>query len=112
MINSLAEIGRTLREYQLPVYMHGSATRYLCHGIRPGGFLTAVITNDLREAVSSADDENLTMLVSWVQWFYNEAPALSWGSEEAMDAWVSGEGRGPEASPAAFRSFLLDSDCD
>lgn len=62
--------------------------RYVDHHVRPGGFLTAVICNNLREAVFYADDENLRNLPAFVAYFYNEAPSTCWGSVEKMQEWL------------------------
>ena len=72
----------------LPERMRGGIQRYLDHGIPPGHFMTAVISNDLREACARADDENRTLLFEYIKFFYCHAPAGSWGSEENFKAWV------------------------
>ena len=69
-------------------FMEGAVIRYLEKGIPPGSFLTAVICNDLAQAVREGDTENQALLADWVKFFYNEAPGCAWGSREAMDAWV------------------------
>ena len=40
-----------------------------------GGFLTAVVRNDLRGAVAQADPDNLRDLREIVLWVYHEVPA-------------------------------------
>ena len=72
----------------IPTRMFGPVLRYVVQGIKPGHFLSAVITNDLRE-VARADDENQEALGSWVRLFHNFTPAACWGSEDRLDAWVS-----------------------
>lgn len=62
--------------------------RYVEEGIPVGGFLSAVISNDLREACGRADDYNLRVIPIYVAWLYNEAPGGCWGSKENMDAWI------------------------
>lgn len=65
------------------------AIRRYIGGRRPvGGFLSAVICNDLREAVFRADDENLANLPAFVFYFYNNTPPKCWGSPEKMKAWM------------------------
>ena len=53
-----------------------------------GGFLTAVLSNDLKGAFGRADEENLRNLPAYVAYLYNEAPAMCWGSKERMEAWM------------------------
>ncbi len=73
---------------QIPAHMQEAIRRYVVQGIQPGDFLTAVITNDLRNAVNRADETNLPLLKVYVQWFYNEAPSACWGSHEMMHEWM------------------------
>ena len=74
---------------KIPVQrMVGAMRRYLEHGLVPGHFLTAVLSNDLMEAAGRADDENRAALFDWVKWLYNEAPRGSFGSPEAVKAWL------------------------
>lgn len=78
----------TFRGYYIPERMMGGIERYLEHGIEPGSFLTAVIHNNLAEAVGCADEENMANLPAYVAFFHNEAPSTSWGSEERMQQWI------------------------
>jgi hypothetical protein len=75
--------------FYIPDRMMGGIERYIQHGIPPGDFLTAVICNDLKEAVGRADDENIEQLPAFVSYFYNEAPSPCWGSEEKMNDWMA-----------------------
>jgi hypothetical protein len=71
----------------IPDYMVGGITRYIEHGVLPGDFLRAVISNDLKEACSRADSNNMWVLPVYVAYFYNNAPGECWGSKEKMLAW-------------------------
>ncbi len=73
---------------RLPHYMEGGTRRWLEQGIHPGNFLSAVISNDLFEAFGLADSENCDAMFEWIRFFYNETPADSHGSPEAMKAWA------------------------
>jgi len=72
----------------IPEYMRDAIKLYLERGIEPGDFLSAVICNDLREAVGRADDVNIYNLPAYVNFFYNHAPHGCWGSPENMKAWM------------------------
>lgn len=61
---------------------------YIDHGLEPGHFVSAVLKNDLREAVGRADAYNIQVIPHIVSWLYNEAPSNCWGSEEAFIAWM------------------------
>ena len=68
--------------------MMGAVTRYIEQGIPPGDFLTAIIENNLSEAIGRADDENMANFPAYVAYFYNEAPGPCWGSPEKRRAWL------------------------
>ena len=76
------------KEFYIPAHMMGGLSRYVEHGIAPGDFLCAVITNDLFAAVQHADHENAANLPAYAAWFYNEAPSACYGCREAMDRWI------------------------
>lgn len=80
---------RFARTPGVPSHIRGGLIRFVDHGILPGGFLQAVLSNDLREACARADDENRPRLFEIVRWLHWEAPATSWGSREAMHAWAA-----------------------
>lgn len=62
----------------------------------PGGFVEAVLRNDLHGAFNNADDENSEALPLIMSWIHNECP---------QDAWLS-PGNRPDA-PAVDPSALL-----
>ena len=74
--------------FYIPSRMMGAIERYVNQGIPPGDFLTAVICNDLYEAVGRADEENMANLPAYVHFFYNETPGQCSGSREKMVAWM------------------------
>lgn len=81
----------------LPSHMREGLLLYLRHGLPPGHFLMAVLSNDLAEACARADDENRRLLYDYVYFLYNHAPRAAWGSPENVEAWMasarSGESR-------------------
>jgi len=93
-------LDETLRKYGIPEHMHFGITAYIVHGIPPGHFLEAVLSNNLREAAARADSENQAALFQWVNWLYNEAPSQCWGSPEKVTKWIESkraERQGAEA---------------
>jgi hypothetical protein len=69
--------------------MRGAVERYLLHGISPGGFLTAVLSNDLKGAAARADTTNRQLLFEWADWVYNYCPGGAQGSEFRVNTWIS-----------------------
>lgn len=72
----------------MPDDMKDSIIKYIEYGAKPGDFLTAVITNNLRNAVGHANETNLPLLKLYVQWFYNVAPGGSQGDVQKMQSWM------------------------
>ena len=72
----------------IPTDMTDSIDRYVKGKIPPGGFLSAVIANDLLAAVQRADDTNLRVIPAYVAYLHNHAPANRWGSEENFKSWL------------------------
>jgi len=63
-------------------------------GLPPGGFISAVLENDLADAVGRADSRNSAALVGIIDYLINELPRSCWGSYENVAAW--GEARRAE----------------
>ena len=62
---------------------------YIEEGRPVGGFIRAVIENDLRLAVLFADAINGSLIIGIVQWLHHEAPAdCLWSPKEYM-AWMA-----------------------
>lgn len=78
----------TFREFYIPDYMMEGLALYIEKGIEPGGFLSAVICNNLSEAVGRADDTNIRNIPAYCSYLYNEAPSDCWGSPEAMAEYM------------------------
>lgn len=74
---------------RIPARMIGGIMRYLEDGILPGGFLQAILKNDLVKACEHADDENKYLIWDYVNALYNYAPAEAWGSPEAVSRWMA-----------------------
>jgi hypothetical protein len=75
-------------ELGIPDYMQDGVILYVERGIRGGGFLSAVLSNDLIEAFGAADMDNTNAMASWAKLIYNYLPAASWGSPEMVAKWV------------------------
>lgn len=73
----------------VPPHLLGALERYRDHRIPPGGFLTAVLVNNLTEAMASADDTSREYLFEVVSWCYTKLPGNSWGSPGRVKAWLS-----------------------
>jgi len=61
---------------------------YANQGIEPGGFLSAVLENNLFDALGMADSYNRASLFELVQYIYDELPYDSWGSVERVSKYL------------------------
>jgi len=61
--------------------------RWKYHGIRPGGFLTAVLENDLWRATGFADEDNVQNLRQIVNVAWDYLPFKALGSAERVRNW-------------------------
>lgn len=91
-------LARALAHSRIPERMHGGMIRYITRGIKPGDFLTAVLSNDLREACGRADDENKHLLWDYIAFLYNHAPRGAWGSADNFRQWVKQGGLQEDAA--------------
>jgi hypothetical protein len=73
----------------IPPHLMQEMQSYVRTGCVHSDFLRAIIDNDLKAAVSHADESNQNMIYLYVLWFYNRAPALCWGSPLNRQAWAS-----------------------
>lgn len=63
--------------------------RYVNDKIPPGSFLRAVLENNLKDAMGRADMTNRRRVFEYVEWLYNKAPGVCWGSPENVEAWLA-----------------------
>ena len=81
--------GYTFRGFSIPDYMADALALWINEGIPPGSFLTAVLENNLSEAVGCADENNMRAIPAYVGYLYNEAPRGCWGSVENVGRWAA-----------------------
>ena len=76
---------------RLPAHIQAAFKTYIEDRRLPGGFVTACLQNNLKEAVGRADDINRARLFDIVSFLYNEAPADCWGSPVKVSEWLRGD---------------------
>lgn len=72
----------------VPEHTMGSLLHYIYEGRPTGGFLKAVINNDLKAACAKADKDNMANLPAIIAYLYNYAPSECWGFYDAYDDWI------------------------
>jgi hypothetical protein len=75
-------------DYKVPEHTQIALSDYIERGIPVGGFLNAVLANDLAGAVGRADAANLHALKDIVNWVYNHAPQNCHGNEALYRRWL------------------------
>ena len=73
----------------IPEHTKHSLDAYGKKGVPVGGFLFAVLSNDIFAAVGRADDANYRALGDIVKYVYNNLPMGCHGSEEAVERWLA-----------------------
>lgn len=78
----------SFRGIELPEHVRESIDAYATEGRPTGGFLQAVIDNDLALAVMRADDENVRIIPAIVGYLYNCCPSRCHGFADAFEEWT------------------------
>lgn len=77
-----------LIKHNIPQHMWESVRNYIEHGFAPGGFLYAVLTNNLADSFNKGDMLNAQSLGNYVRFMWWEIDSDAWGSPEKVDAWI------------------------
>ena len=80
-----------MNEYNMPDMTLHCLKEYVENRVPPGGFLYAVLTNNLIESFGRADEGNSASLQQIVRYLYNEMPADCWGSPAKVKAWLESD---------------------
>ena len=80
-------------EERIPMDTIQGIVEYIENRITPGGFLEAVLSNDLKETYARADNNNLFAIPAIVHYLYNRAPLACWGSPEKVEKWLIGHAK-------------------
>jgi len=75
-------------QHLIPEHMWSGVVNYFVHRLPPGAFMTAILSNDFMDAAGRADWLNKAALANWAEFLYNYVPRNSYGSPEAVAAWL------------------------
>jgi len=70
-------------------YLDSGLENYLFHGLQPGGFLTALIVDDLQDARTRADVWNSKNIKNIYSVLFRRMPKESVGSREKYNDWLN-----------------------
>jgi len=77
---------------RIPALTLETLNAYVETGRPPGGFVFAVLTNDLMGAFACADPDNLDALGPITSYVYNRIPGIAWKTAERVNEWIEGGG--------------------
>ena len=80
--------GDEVAHWHCPEEIKETLNRYVEQKIPTGGFLEAVLCNNLSEAIGRADHINITCLPGIYRWIHWEIPSACHGSPEKVRAWL------------------------
>jgi len=73
-----------------PLPIRAAIDRFVRDRLRPGGFVNAILENDLLEAINRADSANLFLIPHIVAYMAEHVPASARGSEAWVNDWLQG----------------------
>ncbi len=75
----------------LPENIKNILNRYVKDKVPTGGFLRAVLANDLMETFGKVDEYNQAAMLDILSYVYNYMPDSCHGSYDIVDKWLKGE---------------------
>lgn len=82
------ELLRAMQACGIPRTTWDGLTEYILQGRPIGGFLQALLSNDLTTTVKHADDLNAPRFRDYIAFLEAVAPATCWGTPEAVREWM------------------------
>ena len=76
---------------KIPMETLAVLRRYVVDGLKPGHFLTAVMSNDLFGAVSHAVGDNRDVLADIVTFLHSYCPGACYGSSYHCERWLNAD---------------------
>lgn len=80
---------RPIDTSNVPDHTLGDLQRYVEYGQPIGGFLQAVLSNDLAESFGMADEINRESMFEIVKFCHVALPDLCWGTLEKVEDWIN-----------------------
>ena len=88
-MNRLKTIEQLIEKYpMIPESAVITLVEYRDRGCPTGGFLEAVLSNDLMKALASADDISVNILLHYGRFIYNDLPMSAHGSPDRYKSWL------------------------
>ena len=72
----------------LPQHIREDFRMYIEKGVPQGSFMTALLSNNLKETFARANRRNRASIPAYVDFLYWSVPSNIWGSEEKVEAHI------------------------
>lgn len=89
---TMSSLQHAMEDENLPESLRDGLMAYCAEGREPGGFMRAVLENDLAGAVFRADLKNQRTIVQFVNFLNGRVPNDCWGSKEKVSRWIKDGG--------------------
>jgi len=74
--------------FSIPPRILEAINDFVWYGVKPGSFVSSVLSNDLIDAVVYADDISLQAIRPICKYVYNAVPSKCWGSREKVQDYI------------------------
>lgn len=85
-----SELRADLSRSGVPSHLHAGLERYVIDHIQPGGFMLAVLSNDLGKAAMYADTRSWEGLPLTMRFIRNHLTDEMWGNAASVEQWLAG----------------------
>jgi len=75
--------------YKIPITTREAIDNFRDRGREPGGFVRAILENNLESTIRRADVHNYEALKEIMNYVFNEIPGESWGDETKVEFWLA-----------------------
>ena len=105
------QLDDAIKHSNIPEHLRAGLVRYFSDGIIPGGFLQAVLVNDLPLAVARHAGGGAAFTITVLRQFLTDyAPPESWGSYANVRAWTTTPDRLEVSPPPEVIDMAVDMD--
>ncbi len=87
-----AKLRKRANQSKIPSHFIAGLERYLAFGIHPGGFMRAILSNDLVDVINRADADALSCLRPLSLLVFDCIDTRAWGTRQRVDEWMEHQG--------------------
>jgi hypothetical protein len=76
-------------KYNIPAATKAAIDKFSLSGIRPSGFVMALLANDLTRTIQIADSQNFFSIKNIIYYVFEHIPHKAWGNYDAVESWIT-----------------------